>query len=789
MRRDLAIAVLLVLAVLAAYGPLRHAEFVSYDDPLYITENPHVRVGLTGSGVGWAMTATDGSNWHPLTWLAHMADCQVFGLWAGGHHLVSVGLHAINAVLLFWLLRRMTAAVPARHSLGGGVWLSAFVAGLFALHPLHVESVAWISERKDVLSTFFGLLALLAYVRYAERPGVARYVPVFVLLALGLMAKPMLVTLPFVMLLLDYWPLGRFGYSTGGAFVVGAPPCGCPAVIAGHDGRPRGAAPTARCSSGSGGRLVLEKLPLFVLMVTSSAATYYVQQTTGAMRYAGEIGFPARLSNALVSYVAYLGQTVWPQGLAFLYPLVELPPWQAVLAAIFLVAVTALVIWQVRRRPYLAVGWFWYVGMLVPVIGLVQVGGQARADRYTYLPLVGIFIAVAWGAADLLAGWRHRAKVLVPAALVLLAACGVLANLQSRTWSDSETLYYRALAVAPDNPMAHLNLASGYVIKGRYSEAVEHCREALRVNPRSEAAETCMGLSLAAQGRKAEALPHFRRAVELNPELEAARTDLGMALFEIGQFAEAEVHLREAVRLLSDAPWPHIHLAFLLVAQHKDEEAATHAREALRLGPDLPSAHNVMGAVLNDQGRAREAVAEFHEALRLDPTLDTARFNLAGALAALGQTDEAVDQLNRLLKSQPHRADLHAALAMVLTMNNRTREALAHLDAAIELQPDSPEFLSRSAWIRATDPDPSLRSAAWAIAQAERACALTRRGGPAYLEALAAAYAEAGRFAEAVATAREAVALARSGGANDLAAGIERHLKYYVDGKPYRSGS
>jgi hypothetical protein len=380
-RQDIVICMALAAAVAAAYAPLWDAGFAGLDDHLYVSGNPHVQQGLTREGVAWALGSTKASNWHPLTWLSLMLDCQLFGAGAGSHHLVNVGFHVANSVLLFLVLRRMT----------GRRWPSALVVALFALHPLHVESVAWVAERKDVLSTLFWILTMGAYVRYARRPGVLRYLPVFAFLLLGLMAKPMLVTLPFVLLLLDYWPLGRLARAEAGA---------------------TGLAPSGEVAGGRRAkvwRLVLEKVPLLVLAAASCVVTFAVQRHGEAVMPLERLALPARMANAAVSCVAYLGKMVWPQGLTVLYPYpADRPAWEVAAAAAFLLAVTAAAAALVRRRPYLAVGWFWYLGTLVPVIGLVQVGEQPMADRYTYVPLIGTFIMVAWAAGDLAGGGGGR---------------------------------------------------------------------------------------------------------------------------------------------------------------------------------------------------------------------------------------------------------------------------------------------------------------------------------------------------------------------------------------------
>jgi Flp pilus assembly protein TadD len=742
MRRDIAIIVFLVLATVGAYLPAARCQFVYFDDRGYVFENRDVLAGLAWPGPAWAFTTTWGSNWHPVTWLSHMLDCQLFGPSAGAHHLVSVALHAASAVLLFWLLRRMTASV----------WPSAMVAALFALHPLHVESVAWVSERKDVLSTFFGLLALLAYVRYAAWPCVVRYLPVFALMAVGLMAKPMLVTLPFVMLLLDWWPLRRFGYSAGGAFLVGAPPCGCPVVLVGHDGRPRGAAPTARCSSGTIGRLVLEKLPLFTLVAASCIITYIAQQRGGAMEYAERLTFLTRLTNAPVVYVAYLGKAVWPAALAVFYPYVAPPVWQAVLAMIFLAAVTALVLWQRRRRPYLAVGWFWYLGMLVPVIGLVQVGKQAMADRYTYLPLVGIFLAVVWAAADVLSGWRHRAKAFAAAAAAVLVACGILTIRQVQEWTDTETLFRHAIAVTGDNAVAHSAFGELLYARGRYAEAASSFAESVRLAPDYAEAQYNLGLSLTQAGRLQEAVGPYREAIRLDPRDPQAFSGLGTVLMRLG----------------------------------RAEEAAACFREALLRSPQVAGYRRDLAASLLAQQQYDLAAAESREALRIDPNDVVARNNLAAALAQLGQTDEALSQFHETTRRHPGYAPARLNYAQLLLQAGRWEEADRQLRAALLFEPNMTRALALRAGILAAAPQAALRNGAEAVALAERACTLTDRRDSGCLDALAAAYAEVGRFPEAVATAREAVALARQQQNHRLAGVIDGHLKLYEAGQPLR---
>ena len=807
MQRDAAISLLLILAVVAVYWPVAGHDFVDFDDNGYVYENPHVLRGLTWDGAAWALASTQEGNWHPLTWLSHMLDCQLFGPAAGWHHAVNAVFHAASAVLLFLVLKRMTAAP----------WPSALVAALFALHPLHVESVAWVAERKDVLSTFFALLAIGAYARYAERPSAGRYAPVFIFLALGLLAKPMLVTLPLVLLLLDYWPLKRLTRQ-------------------------------------SAARLVTEKVPLFVLAAASCAVTYAVQQHEGAMKFAARFPLPTRLTTAMVAYVEYLRLTVWPQGLVPFYPYVVRPWYWAAGAAAGLVAVTVLVIYLARRRPYLAVGWLWYLGTLVPVIGLVQVGAQALADRYTYVPLVGIFMAAAWGAADLMPRWRHRLKLLVPVSAAVLIACMVLSWQQVRCWSNTETLFRHAVAVMPENgfahavlggvryrqgrldeaaaeyreatrilpgdtevmthlgmvlasqgrfdeaaryhrqatrlepdyALAHRNLAYALARQGKFDEAAAEYREALRLQPADPVALSGLGEAFARRGQYDEAIRFCRDALRLNPDYAAAHHSLGMALAAQGNRREAVAEYREALRLETRDPAIHLNLAAVLLAEGKPDEVLSLCREALAIDPQSAVAHNTWGSALVSQGKIDEAVGQFRQALQADPNYANAHYNLATVLARAGKFDEAAAHFAAVLRIDPAAADAHRGLAGVLAARGETDLALTHLAQALRLRPDWPPALNQLARLLATAPQPARRNAAEAVRLAEQACRLTARKEPTYLDTLAAAYAGAGRPAEAVATAREAAALARAQGRPDLAAQIDSRLRLYESGRPLR---
>ncbi len=574
----------LVVATVSAYLPVLGNAFVNYDDPLYVTENPHVKAGLTREGVRWALTATDASNWHPLTWMSLQLDRNLFGPYAWGCHLMNLLLHAANAVLLFLLLWRMT----------GAVYRSFLVAALFALHPLHVESVAWAAERKDVLSTLFGLLAVAAYLRYVERPALPRLLLVAGALALSLAAKPMLVTLPALLLLLDYWPLGRLWPR--------------------DRVRPAGTVLPAPASLG----LVLgEKLPLLGLAAASGVITVLVQYHAGAVRDLRELPLDARVANAVVSYAAYLGKALGPVGLAPFYPFRPPAAWQVAAAGAVLVGVSALAALAWRRRPYLVVGWLWYLVSLVPVIGLVQVGVQALADRYTYVPLIGPFVGVVWGLADLASGRaRLRAALGVAAAGVLLA-CAAGTWLQAGRWHDSVTLWEHTLRVTTDNPVAEQNLGAALLERGDLKEAEPHLRAAVALQPDFVRAYDNLGIVLDRLGRLDEAVRCYRKSLELNPDQVTPHVNLGIDLGKLGKGDEAVTELSEAVRLDPNYAEGHYQLALALMLRQLPADAVAEAWQCVRL--DRQNAHYraLLARLLRQTGDVEEARAQEREAERL----------------------------------------------------------------------------------------------------------------------------------------------------------------------------
>jgi tetratricopeptide (TPR) repeat protein len=631
----------------AVFGQTLVHDFVNFDDHVYVYENPLVIRGLSTQGIIGAFTRTHAQNWHPLTTVSHMLDCQLYGLKAGGHHLTNVILHTISVLLLFLVLKQMT----------DGRWQSAFVAALFAIHPLHVESVAWISERKDVLSSVFFMLTLAAYARYARAPSPPRYLLVALLFAFGLMSKPMLVTLPCVLLLLDYWPLGRL---RGQKSEVGS--------------RLR--------------RLITEKVPLFALSVLSCIATLFAQRQGPSV--IDQLPFLWRLNNTFVSYFAYVWQMLWPARLAVFYPHPNnrLPLVAVIVAIAFLVGVSLLVIYLRRTKPYLVTGWFWYLGMLVPVIGLVQVGEQAHADRYTYLPQIGLYMMIAWTVGNLLleATPRARRALVGAAATITIVSLGVCAVVQASYWRNSETLWNHTLAVTGENDVAHNNLGFLFLRRGELDKAISEFQAALDI--RSGNTET--------------------------------RYSLGAALIQNN-------------------------LGNALARKQLWHEAIDHLQEAVRLRPDYADAYFNLGTVLFQQGRIDQAIAQWKKALAI----------------------------------RPRDAEAHRNVASALRKQGNVKEAIVEYEQALNINPQDSVALNNLAWILATSSDASMRDGARAVTLAEKAVQVSEARDPNFVRTLAAASAEAGQFAEAVATAEAAKALASTQNKPELANRLEEEIALY----------
>jgi protein O-mannosyl-transferase len=655
----LAVAAALVALTVAAYSGVTRLQFVPLDDQGYVYENPHVTAGLTVDGLRWALTSGEQANWHPLTWLSHMLDVQCFGLDPRYHHLTSLFIHALNVVVLFAVLARTTGAAGR----------SACVAALFAVHPLHVESVAWVAERKDVLSTFFWLLTTAAYVRYARAPGGWRLAAVGASLALGLMSKPMLVTVPFVFLLLDVWPLRRLPF----ALAPGSEPRGLRTA--------RGRAAVA---------LVREKIPLFVLAAASCVITLVVQARGGAVRSIDAAPVGARIANALVSYVWYLVQTVWPSRLAVFYPYVRsIPIWQTGAALAALAAITWLAVRARRRQAYLLVGWLWYLGTLVPVIGFVQVGTQSMADRYTYVPLIGVFLMVVWGVSDAVARWPGRRIALTGASVVIIIACTATTRAQVTHWTDAWALWTRALAVTRDNEAAQIAVGAMLGMQGRNEDAIAHFEEALRIAPDSAAAHRAFGLALINLRRFPEALEHLTLAVRHRPAFADAQHDLGVALMEMGRPADAIPRFLEALRLDPNRPATHRSAGVALMMFGRADEAIAHYHEALRLQPDAANTRNDLGFALMAVGRSREAQEQFLQALRLQPDLAEAHDNLGFALASEGRGADAMPHLLEAVRLKPGSDLARLHLGMVLGATGRLDEAAQQFREALRLNPNN----------------------------------------------------------------------------------------------------
>ncbi len=691
-------ALLLALVTIVLYWPATHHDFVNYDDGSYVILNVHVQNGMTLENLKWAFSNLVLGNWHPLTMISHMLDCQLFGLKPWGHHLTSLLLHALNTTLIFLLLRTLT----------GTVWRSLLVAALFGWHPLRVESVAWVAERKDVLSAFFGFLSLLCYARYAQavgprcgaasKPGGAAAPPhpshrlsrgidvesqrsginlfpfsywfALLFFVCGLMSKPMLVTWPLVMLLLDYWPLKR---------ISDFPPS--PRLGAASRFPIYGLKP-----------LLLEKIPFFVLAAAASLVTYAVQKQEGAVMTVDHFPPGARMGNAVISYCRYLEKLFWPTDLAVFYPHPGYWPLAKVLlAGVCLCGISALVFMKRRRHPYLLVGWLWFVGTLVPVIGLMQVGEQAMADRYTYIPSVGVLIMSVWGVYELTRSWRHQVISLSLAGAVAIILCFGLTRKQLGYWQDSETLFRHALAVTQNNHIAHNNLGVASFKQDRIAEAIDQYQEAIRLKPDDIEAHYNLGDAFYREGQMDEAIRQFQEAIRLKPDFAEAYYNLGNALHKQGQMDEAIRQYHEAIRLKPDLADVHNNLGIALKEKGQMDEAIHQYEEALRLKPDFAEACYNLGNALYKQGKVDEAVRQYQEALRLQPDDAKAHSNLGSALDKLGQTDEAIRQYQEAIRLEPDNAESRNELGILLKNKGQIDEAISQYEEALRLKPDFPD--------------------------------------------------------------------------------------------------
>jgi protein O-mannosyl-transferase len=715
-------AVLAVITWLIFGQSLAH-QFVTYDDPNYVYENAKVTAGLSLKNVAWAFMHTVGGNWHPLTTISHMFDCQVYGLKPAGHHLTNVLLHTVAVILLFLVLRVMT----------GALWQSAFVAALFAIHPLHVESVAWVSERKDVLSAVFFMLTLGAYFRYVRTGLFTSYILVLLLFAFGLMSKPMLVTLPFVLLLLDYWPLRRFAPDA-------------PA----KNGRPARVKDRANIP-----QIFLEKIPLLFLAFASCAGTLLAQRAF--IDPIGHLSLPDRLGNAAVATVIYLRQLVWPSGLSVFYPHPRnsLSLLEVSMATISLLAASAAAFLYRRKHPYFLTGWFWFLGMLVPVSGIVQVGEQAHADRYTYLPQIGLYIAATWFITDTVSSWRHRRFFLGTAMATSIILFMWPAWKQTSYWRDSRALWTHALAVNSQNDTAYISLCDLDLRENRLDDAIFHASKAVEIRPNSPDAQSRLGVALSASGRNEEAKVHFQKVLETHQ-------------------ARPRVHYNIATLFLNTG--------------HLDEAIAEFENE-LQIQPDFVEAHNNLGGALTSKGELDAALVHLQKAMELDPHLPKVHHNIATILLRQGRTDPAIVHLQKELQLNPSSAEAHNDLGIALSQKGTIDQAIREWQRALELQPNNLNAYCNLVWIFATFPDDAIRSGPKAVALGERALQLAGEGDPRIYRLLAAAYAENGQFDKASEIAQRGSQLAIKQGNYALANTLESNIDRYRRSLPLRDTS
>ncbi|MGA2680053.1 MAG: tetratricopeptide repeat protein [Sedimentisphaerales bacterium] len=681
------VIVALVIATLVAYEPIRHNGFVNYDDNGYIVYNNEVQSGITWESLGQAFTKPHLYMWHPLTTISHMLDYEIFGLNPQGHHLVSVAIHIVNALLLFWVLNNLT----------GTIWPGAFVAAVFALHPLQAESVAWAAERKTVISGLFWLLTMAAYIHYARKPGFGRYLIVLVVFGLCIMTKPTVITLPLVLLLLDYWPLDRIRWGHQ------------------HNDKTR-----SRPYQKSIGWLTAEKIPLLAISAILGVLTFITQKSGQVVISLDRIPLDHRIANAFVSYVKYISKLVWPSDLAVFYPLSHLNLFNTttVICAFIFILISAISIYIGRRKKYIAVGWLWFAGTLVPMIGLVQAGGQAMANRYMYLSMLGLLIIIALAGKELIATQPRLKIIAVVMSVILLSCLLVLTRMQVQHWRNSITLFEYTLSVTKDNASAENSYGCALFNEDRISEAERHFGNALRIDPGFDPALPNLARTYMKEGKYNEAIPVYEELIKRN-------------------YKNAELYYN---------------LAMAFGMQEKYNDSIKYFNKSLELNPSDPDTHKQLGITLLAAGKTDEAIGQFNESLRIKADQSVVYENLGTAYGQLGKYEPAVQNWTR----------------------------------AIELNPDNIDALDKAGWFLAVRGKVSAEKANQAIAYAQRVCELTKYTVPAHLDTLGAAYAAAGRFAEAKATAEKALKLSRETGQGDLADAIENRIKLYEAGQPYR---
>ena len=650
------IAAGLLILTAIAYAGVRNHEFINFDDDIYVTENSMVGKGLTYKGLAWALGFNERGYWQPLTWLSHMLDCELFGLDPAGHHLANLVLHLANSLLLFWALYRMTDSV----------YRCAFIAAVFALHPLNVDSIAWVAERKNLLSTFFWMLSLIAYTRYAEYPRLNRYLMTLTLFALGLMAKPMLVTLPFVFLLLDYWPLARLS--------IGQRP----------DLQRTGPIPVNAIG------LIIEKIPFFVLSIVSVSLSILSTRHIDNMISAETVPMSMRIDNALVSYLNYIKKMFQPTDLAVFYPYPEfIPGWQVAAAGVLLTLVTALCLWMIKRKAFLAVGWFWYLGTLVPVIGIVQGGMWPElADRWAYVPLIGLFMMIAWLVPVPFSRGRLGRAVLTAAALAVIASLFFATQRQVTHWRSSRTLFEHALKVTPPNFVTHNNLGNALLDQGEVEAALSHFRAAAKLEPQKSSVHNNLGNALMKLERVDEAIASYARSIKLNPGKAKTHNNLAVALNQRDQLTESIQHLQTALRLEPDYADAYSNLGAAYRQKGEIKKAAKSYLRAIQLNPHFPQAYHNLGLLLRQEGQLDPAINYFRLALKQDPEFTAARDNLKTALAARDTYRNALHQLREELDRSPDDAGLYSKLGDLYKHHGKLNKALAQYQQALRIRPN-----------------------------------------------------------------------------------------------------
>lgn len=769
----LVVCTALIAVTIIAYEPVRHNGFVTLDDNEYVVENTHIKQGLTLETLKWAFTGTHFYMWHPLTTLSYLVEYEFFGINALGDHLTNLVLHIINALLLFWILKKMT----------GAFWPSAFAAAVFAVHPLQVESVAWACERKSVLSGLFWLLTIAAYIRYAGKPKAARYIILLLVYGLCILTKPTVVVVPFVLLLLDFWPLRRINRSTAGGAII-------------------------------------EKIPLFFLAAFLSVVTILAQKSGGAIRTTPYFAFEFRLANAIVSYSRYLIKLVYPVNLAVFYPHpgTKIALWQPLLALAVLAAVTGTVFYFGRRYRYLITGWLWYVGTLVPVIGLVQSGDQAMADRYMYLPVVGPLIMIAWTMSETVRKRRYRRSVLFVISGVVLFVLIIITRNQVRCWQNDFTLFGHAIDVTKNNDSMHYSIAYAFQQTGQFEKAIEHYEDAVRIEPRDYRSMNNLAVLLLMQGKTDEALKFLEKAVQLNNHFTDAINNLGLALREKGRTDEAMEKWQQVLALEPGQPNAHYNIAVTMLHNGKYSQAIEHFNKTLEKKKDSAEVYNYLGTAYTALGQFKAAIDSYNEALKLSPDdINNVEANIAVALTKWGKAEQAaqiwrgilsrdpenyvahyglgrflaekkefdgaIEHFSKVLQAKPDWYEIYFRIAGVYYERNESASAVRYLHEAVRLESNSAEVLNFLAWIEATARDTGIRNPAEAVRFASSACELTGYKDPSILDTLAVAYAAAGRFKDAAKTAEQALKLAGELGLTKMENDISEHLKLFRAGQ------